>query len=639
MSNIHLCANSTLPSNAMKFSRMESITFVEATVRLSNMSESEKKVLFGRIDAFHKTWYENMMSEKRQKIKAHGEFKLYAIPKTGPITLAAKYKHSEVTKVLNSIRVPDSVKPVFMTIKPPPIDWKMLQNYIRDFSGCEKAAKLLTSVVTSEAEKGASPPLKHSIAREVVARDPEMINLIFQFNNQKEIIGEFGVVDGPKLLEAVVEMYSTHIVSTGNPKGFYDRLQTSFGSVRHGLPLTVQLIADSVPLNLIKKVSLTRVIENDPDIRDASMGFPFIAFNKTDKDNGMDAVLVYMTMAILSNLADESVPLKPFFSPFFVSAAQAKREFGPVNKMDVKVRPYYVYSGPLAMIFSKLAMSLGNYISKFWESESSHCAIGFSYTDGGTYKLVTALKQIRAINYADDVVFSCTINGIVWVGSADISFMDMSIFLKDSDTFSEFLKEYVFDQSVHSLVQGWCRYAITGGEYVVVDDVPVEKDHGLCSGVPGTSYFDHLKIAPAMREWQLFCRSHDFRDVQQVIDSLIKLFGDWGLVVKPSSILMNQHSDINWIVPFLGYRPACVEGVWLPRPDTVRLLAKLGFPGTNNRKDRVSKIRLSLDRIQGLAVSGGWFHESVYNVMNNIYKSFKPVSREFGYQGLIRLDC
>jgi len=344
----------------------------------------------------------------------------------------------------------------------------------------------------------------------------------------------------------------------------------------------------------------------------------------------------------------------------FATALKNKTEVYLWEELQTKTRPYYVYCGALALLWSCVTQRLAAAVPTFLGDEKSSSAIGMSWQEGGATRVaewVHGTRQVahrgylRGAIYADDQLYAVTTeDGVTLVYTPDWKMMDMSLSAQWGAVVYKLFERAIDDKTWRAVFKSCCVMAFNK-VVVLPGAATVALSDSLGSGVNFTSYFDLVGSQAALgllRE--MFEKTKGSFKTAKSVEAVMQRFYvaakvKFGLEVKPEttsphiwmppgdsegciaamkgeSWAVAQKAIAHYSTPwqFLGVSLVALKigvgitkwkwGVVLPFEKLVRSFV---YPKVRGEAALVQ--RSSAERTRGLALCGGYLYEPFYTTL------------------------
>jgi len=303
-----------------------------------------------------------------------------------------------------------------------------------------------------------------------------------------------------------------------------------------------------------------------------------------------------------------------------------KQDFYDLRTMGKKIRPYNIYGGHERMLYSILQFKLKPIL--FHEDQDSASAVGFSWNWGGGDRLYTWICNkidkgpgFYPLFYGDDQLWVIVLTtGESYIVTPDFSHMDLSL-SRDWG-----LVAYgVWKDSYKSIDKTWlrtlqlnCKRAFT--RQVVIDSaLCYQFQHGLGSGIPGTTKFDEVASAAVNGYIQAY-----FAENVNKINSKVglasflesvrgKVKSKFGLIFKEGSLdtYYFEKDQPEYQFEFLGQTLQRIQGRlrahYVPKPSLKKMMISC-TTYKKQYKDGNLRMRATAQKMRSLFAMGGYLY-------------------------------
>jgi hypothetical protein len=321
-----------------------------------------------------------------------------------------------------------------------------------------------------------------------------------------------------------------------------------------------------------------------------------------------------------------------------------------IDLLHTKIRPYYVFNAPLAVVYSTLMKHLTESIKNATDDIESAYMPGFSWAHGGAEKLSDIIRgagkwkdvSSKILIYSDDhqIIFTAS-NGERKIFIGDVSAMDMSLTKDDitglynsvmavhKDTISEAWRKVLLFQTTHAL------------------ETPVLFPHSILlqlslflkSGIPGTTLYGCHYMAPCCIRLRSYLQSPEFltdysekspTQINKAYEFIYKVYKSFGMKCKNFVIrdAFSRWEDTDEYyteqIVILGQelvwaRPdPSLPGYWYPQPKLENLITS--YIHAPQKPPDVPSYIFNAARIIGLVVSGAWCYPKLYEWMKKDFE-------------------
>lgn len=496
-------------------------------------------------------------------------------------------------------------------------------------------------------------------------------------DNPKDCIEKFstvaGITKGDQFIsiKMFVDAMNKYVVASGTEPGLLKRLREGLSCVNRDKKLPVWHVEEMMAGMTFKGErtllhSKVTSLTYSPNGK-ANYGLPYPDSTKEERKRELLVKAVDWLIAFRdTEVAKKKMTDSPWDCGFII---KNKFELMEVAKLESKVRPYFVPPAHLSLLFSQIFDLVHSGTQTFLEDPKSMTMCGFSWAHGGARKLVEHLFGVKPgtctmFNFSDDIhICFRTTDGRLYLFCPDSSFHDMSMRASDAPPLYLMLSAFLrgrLDSTWQNVLRAGVFMALQG---------PVLFDHsvvfwvkrGMRSGIPGTS-----RLGSMFAENGMYHTKHLFEGLAtfgeavetNVLKEFRRLMLECGMHVKDTSMVIreiipstNPEAWSTLPLPILGQhvRYSYVDRKVIaayPVPDFLKILASWSRPG-NPPREYTAKFQYFLARSMGLAVSGGWAHPQVFDVLRASFddclkllleKASSSAPPERSYQGLDDLD-
>lgn len=450
--------------------------------------------------------------------------------------------------------------------------------------------------------------------------------------------------------EELIQRAHLYYIGNGTMQGLLKRLGEglSAGASSRGLLPSVTTCLSLFPHKPIHLCLQVDEMEYAPNLK-CSYGMPYTDNSKLDavEVEGKSVVLFehackkaqdYLDMARRSQ--GELVSYFNSHPEEYVVMIKPKYEIMERKNFLEKVRPYYVYPAPLSLLYGYLGDQIQNSIECFWENPLSCMMVGFSWAHGGASVFLDYVRgmsrgSVKFLVYSDDItiIVKGTFGGC-WIVAMDVKHLDMSIKQRHAAWLMRSLKG-LLKGATHAdawkvILALWVGHAIEAP--TLFNRALLFVTHMIHSGVGGTTLLDCLVVGAVIGGGMTeFFAATSAEDVREAVEELATHMYDHGLIVKEETKVVHlfppgeEKSELveGWTSDFtiLGQRLCVRDGELLPKPDEQSLVNSHVFPRPLKDRSTRSELINRAARAQGIAVSGGFWFDYLYQELRHSYET------------------
>lgn len=566
-----------------------------------------------------------------------------------PVSNLAKLDNLQITTIPPTVKKIDSVE---INQKLSPLAQKGL---IRGIGAIPKDR--MDPRVASKAQKSLANFTCNQMTFSNFGKDGEFFNLAKAIPS--------GVFDNDKIQEYIAALYAStlYIGSSGSLSGLLTRLSTGMldaprvrldikrcvlyaSKVLKYKPVEVDFEGKSLP-EVFEQVS-----DDVPINFSSNAGVPY--FKKIGADDTLtDGVSVASELinAMAEGKFNELVTVKR--PAWMATLIKNKQDYYQISRLGDKIRPYFVYPLHERLIYSCLQAKIKAIRFDEEPEGDSGSMVGFSWNYGGGDRLYSWIIHKVSLGpgfyplfYGDDQLWVIvTIWGDTYICTPDFSHMDLSL-SKDFGVVAYKMWRKAFtklDKTWDSFLKMNCSRAFS--RQVIIDGAMTYFfDHGLGSGVPGTTKFDEVAAASVNGYVKM-----SYQEVLHEIDSVeaLEMFlktiveqvrTQFGLVFKDGSTTLypfkpdEESYDFVMLGQSLLRLGSKTRFHYVPKPS----LEKLLISATTYKKSyRSGSIRMTstMFKIRSLYASGGYLYPVLGNRLQAYYealqkRNIEPISSE-----------
>jgi len=473
-----------------------------------------------------------------------------------------------------------------------------------------------------------------------------LLFLVGQVDREAWAFLEDGRDKWSKELKMCMDYANTRMCTTGSLQALYTRLRSGL-TKNPDVPKPkflmgtawLKLLSENLPFEPQWRLSSDEIPDNSkfsPNLA-AAYGLPYPDKKKKDEITRLDGSTVsgsesmFRDMNIIfKKLSLSATEFNSWLQKqgkdggliYTTCIIKNKYEVIEREKLNSKARPYYVYPGGLACMFSILFDWFSQGIRKLEDGPTMNL-IGHSWANGGAGKLFDYLFDLQPgeakfVYYADDAAIAIKdVDGNLYLFKPDIEFMDMSI----KDWLVDSFMQYVQYNAKDKIDKQWLRVLQLYRVLAVKGPVLYAKQwvgippQGIHSGIPGTSYLDEFGTACVGTKCihdGIFKNCKDLADVNRHVVRYMEVCSEFGFSVKPGTEIVEELGNADFGItktviegPILGYSFENINNEWYPIAKPEKIAASFVYPAVTP-KTHAEKVRLRAIRGAGLAVSGGW---------------------------------
>nr|UHS71753.1 MAG: RNA-dependent RNA polymerase [Permutotetraviridae sp.] len=461
--------------------------------------------------------------------------------------------------------------------------------------------------------------------------------------------------------------YATHVYTSGTPQGLKKRILKQMGRKSVSVNAAFQELLSTKKPNLSNKIEflLTNLgfdetllggTDLNGDLMDlfqemqitsvASAGPPYWK----DKLAATDTLLSTTLPLIIEELKKDGC--KTLFKEqpemFLCELKNKTDRYTWAEATGEKTRPYFCIPYHWATLFSILAQKFQAALTTFEKSKRSASAYGFSSAKGGLRRMVDWMKSTptnsaRLCCYGDDTCIVYRDRGRkLYRIDPDFTQMDGSVDRDCIELVIETVKQALFRKwganSLWSKVCDWWLWFAVNPMFMVsgTDVWQKNNEHGLMTGVPGTTLFDTCK---SIVSWKyLMSKLDSSNDLQFLMNPefVTKFMKDaCGLEVKEGTYEPEQvfedpgdngfftsHKFLGVKIQIRSYKG---QDVYVPYVDESEIITQLLSPKDNPSVVRNMSVwarqRLEFDRCRGIYITSAFAHPKTTSLINNVVNS------------------
>lgn len=436
----------------------------------------------------------------------------------------------------------------------------------------------------------------------------------------------------------LIEMIeSSPYYSRGTTRGLQTRLKKQMA--RPAIPLKMDyrtfegIIKTAMPVKTDKFLDwnsdLYDLFENVTTSFSSSAGAPYWKPKVEALDEMLDVVLPLVSKEIIQGRLDALRQEQP---ELFLCVLKNKddRYEDPV----AKTRPYISQPWHFQTLFSVLMQPFCEGLQLFYQQPGCRNAYGFSYANGGGQRLWEYMNKTEKGNpqfivYGDDVdFFYRTKEGSLCRVCPDFSQMDGSVDKVVVEYTIRWVKETYekkFGKSEfwNTVCKLWYEFSVNP-TFLVEGPTTYKKktEHGIMTGVVGTTVFDTVKAVLAYEEFVTYNPYPEELSIEQIT----KFFKDRGLEIKAGTWephVVPRYPNIDEpITPqkFLGLQLMRTQydgkDLFVPTMPEKEWFMNLISPRERENHTSFGKQRYLFDRLRGLLTTGGVFVPSFRKTAN-----------------------
>lgn len=441
---------------------------------------------------------------------------------------------------------------------------------------------------------------------------------------------------------AELEKATHYIVTNGPSSGLYVRIVQGAISTRKEVKLEKKLLVKMFLKSFgVDKTNFVQMAEQGPDSFIESVEVNINANSGYPRQQMKQSIIVPMYAdaievwnAIAQGRLSKDMQERP---EYYLVQLKNKMDRYKRDEVAKKIRPYYVYPGHLALLYSMVIQNLASTFQTFDKKSSSNLAIGFSWNYGGGQRLYdwinTRTELFNWISFSDDALWVIVLpNGEKWILCPDVVHMDMSLQNSIGTQFYEAVTG-VFGTEMGPTWQGVFRL-----NCVTAFQTTVNMGHALCyflremlhTGVPGTSYFDQFAsmlvaevVVPKVLK---YLKANDRAGFKENVQKQLK--EDMGLEFKPATMKMYQFKPgrPSYDFTFLGQTLTQVKGgkemEYVPKTPLESVFRGLVLP-RRTYDTPTQRVSAYMERYRGVIASGGMHYPELYEAVKFYYNSFR----------------
>lgn len=299
------------------------------------------------------------------------------------------------------------------------------------------------------------------------------------------------------------------------------------------------------------------------------------------------------------------------------------------DEVEKKTRPYFSFCFSLQIFFSRLCQDFSSALEMFYNNKNCANGYGFSWSNGGSQKLLTWMKYTKEgekkfVVYGDDVLLVTRKNGTLIANFPDFKAMDGSIHKSASDeivnyVLKQFAKKFGANHFWQYIGKLWKQQLV--GATFLVDGTQAysSPNKGLLTGCVGTTLIDTAVSIIAYHTL-----------IEEKVDifnknSVLKHMTEFGLEVKEGTWEwkeVNEDARVGEIVvegTWLGAKMMMTNGQnekeaipFMPPEDLVRNIGNVRAPF---KLTEMMRQRYLFDAARGYMVTGAYLFEELWNSM------------------------
>lgn len=456
-----------------------------------------------------------------------------------------------------------------------------------------------------------------------------------------------------------------YVYTGGTWKGFLNRLTQQMGRKTVAVRVTANPLRDGTPLPMKRAIKLLdALLPRDPvgdwpgvtsDLYtgltegikitcNSSAGPPYHQNKCEVLDKVIDIVIPLVLKAVKENSLTTLMKQNP---ELFLGEVKNKTDRYEKAKLDDKTRPYFCLPAHWSLLFSILSQGFQKGLRTFDKDFTSSNAYGFSMVDGGMTRMVEWMRSCpkgrrgRGVFYGDDGKIVFWKEGKLYMADPDFKQMDGSLDKDDVALTIEWILDHVRRELKEDHVPPFWRtignvwLEMATNPTFIVDGKTIyrkRQNHGLMTGIPGTTLFDTVKSTLA---WNALLDDASLGRVDLLNESqVVSWMAKNGLVVKegtwsPAEVPEDRHGQLITDHKFLGVQTLCLEHKGalihvptLPEDEALQLILCQKDNPYEKRRSSVQDQRRLYDRMRGLMITVGFsipdFELAINAVVNSI---------------------
>lgn len=438
------------------------------------------------------------------------------------------------------------------------------------------------------------------------------------------------------------EHISRLVYSTGSKTGLSERIKLWYSNRVPNPKMILQPTYNVVPMDVLAHKlpydestltdwnselgpQLSRVTVN----KKSSTGPPFYRPKFEALDESMALLEEILTKSSFPESLGQFLADNP---ELLLAQCKNKTDRYEVAKLAVKTRPYYSFSFPIQILFSRLSQEFTEALYLFTQHRSSANGYGFSWADGGGDKmrlwmLSTQEGETKYCVYGDDVRLVRRKNDVLYSCSPDFKCMDGSVHKVHAAWAVDYIiaaykKKFGGSEFWEYIGELWKRQLV-GAKFIVSGvDAYANLDSGLLTGCVGTTYVDTVTAILAYETFVEASRMGqiDVTDEKQATTFFSKLglrlkqgTYEWELVDEENKEGMFLEQE--WLGCSLHFEQGRREVEPIPfkkREDLVSLMGNVRHDPDPKSSAVVAK-RYYFDMARGYMITGAFHHQEIWN--------------------------